>query len=46
MAESEAEPWDWTNSMGIDVIESICGEFGVVVGIDPAIEGSDKGVEW
>ena len=45
MAESEAEPWDWTNSMGIDVIESICGEFGVTVGIDPAIEGSDKGVE-
>lgn len=45
MAESEAEPWDWTNSMGIDAIESICGEFGVIVGIDPAIESSDKGVE-
>lgn len=45
MAESEAEPWDWTNSQGIDVIESICGEFGVIVGIDPAIEASDKGVE-
>ncbi len=45
MAESEAEPWDWSNSMGADVIESICGEFEVDVGIDPAILGSDVPLE-